>query len=108
MVVLLVGLIHALYMYLVLRFKLIYKTQTSFVSYLLLLLCISWTSFYFNPQFDNSKMKDDPISKQFQIYSDTNFKRKYICILLFNLHVLLYTRVITIYMKNTLEIDLKQ
>lgn len=53
-------------------------------------------------------MKDDPISKQFQIYSDTIFKRKYICILLFNLHVLLYTRVITIYMKNMIEIDIKQ
>lgn len=53
-------------------------------------------------------MKYDLLSKQFQIYSDTIFKRKYICILLFNLHVLRYTRLITIYMKNMLEIDIKQ
>lgn len=46
MTVVLVGLIHAIYMNLVL---------SAILSYLLRLLCISWISFYFNPHFGHSK-----------------------------------------------------
>lgn len=105
MIVLLVGFIHAIYMYLVLK---LYKTQTYF--YHIYCDCCVLVGFPFisililviqNKGRSYIKTISDLLRHNF-------LKGKYICISLFNLRVLRYTRVITTYMKNMIEVDMKQ